>query len=264
MQLQETPAKIDEDIKQLFEDNLIENPIMKGVVICATSLENAVHDVDILIECIIEDFDIKCNLFKNISDLAPVNCIITTNTLTLSVNSFAEKVKNTGRFLGLRFLYPVYFIAEVEITPSKYTSNLVIEKIRKLMSQMEKILFFRSGSVPLTLSEEKINYKRLQRIEAIQSRKELPNTAVCGEELLPELTKENLNSHLNKLNIDKREKETQSINCTICVEKLRNSILMPCNHLIACFDCSTILKTRQDPCPVCRQDINEVMRIYIP
>ena len=192
------------------------------------------------------------------SEKAPVNCIICTNTLTLSVNDLADKIKNTGRFLGLRFLYPVYYIPEVEITPSKYTSNLVIEKIRQLMSQMEKILFFRSGTIPLTLSEEKINYRRLQRIEAIISRKDLSNAPKYSDELLPEL--------LSQDNFSKKdliEKDTQNMSCTICVEKLRNSILIPCNHLVTCFDCSMILKSKEAQCPVCRQNIENIIKIFV-
>jgi hypothetical protein len=218
-----------------------------------------VHDSELIIECIIEDFDIKSVLFKQLSDMAPVNCIITTNTLTLSVNDLADKIKNTGRFLGLRFLYPVYYISEVEITPSKYTSNLAIEKMRQLMSSMEKVLFFRSGSIPLTLSEEKINYKRLQRIEAIVSRRDLPNAPNYSDEMLPELTKEKF-----KDRIDNKEKETQNMSCTICVDKLRNCIIVPCNHLATCHDCAVVLKSRGDACPVCRQVINDVIKVFIP
>ena len=82
------------------------------------------------------------------------------------------------------------------------------------MTSMEKILFFRSGSIPLTLSEEKINYKRLQRIEAILNRRDLPDAPNYSDELLPELSKKQ-NSKFN--NDFKIERESQNMNCTICV-----------------------------------------------
>jgi hypothetical protein len=82
------------------------------------------------------------------------------------------------------------------------------------MSSMEKILFFRSGPVPLTLSEEKINYKRLQRIEAIINRKDLPDAPNYSDELLPELYK---NQNSKSATSFKTERESQNMNCTICV-----------------------------------------------
>lgn len=54
----------------------------------------------------------------------------------------------------------------------------------------------------------------MQRIEAITNRKELSNALNFSEELLPELSsKENLN--INKNN--KTERDSQNMNCTICV-----------------------------------------------
>jgi 3-hydroxyacyl-CoA dehydrogenase len=45
-------------------------------------------------------------------------------------NDFITSFFPFQRTLGLRFLYPVYYIPEVEITPNKYTSAVAIEKGR--------------------------------------------------------------------------------------------------------------------------------------
>lgn len=113
------------------------------------------NDAQLVIECTVEDFDAKSILFEKISQICPADCIIVTNTLRLDISKLAETIKNKERFLGLRFLYPVYYISEVEITPHKETSNTVIESVRTLLGHMGKTLFFRSGLDPLILSEEK-------------------------------------------------------------------------------------------------------------
>ena len=51
--------------------------------------------------------------------------------------------------------------------------------------------------------------------------------------------------------------------CAICMDSSRNSVLRPCNHMITCYDCSILLLNRQDSCPVCREKIDEVIRIFM-
>ena len=43
-------------------------------------------------------------------------------------SAFYDQLNDFQRTLGLRFLFPVYYIPEVEITPNKYTSGGTIEK----------------------------------------------------------------------------------------------------------------------------------------
>ena len=138
-------------------------------MLCLSRLEETVNDAQIVIECVLEDFDVKAVLFEKISNLCPPECLIVTNTLRLDISKLAEKVKSKERFLGLRFLYPVYYISEVEVTPHKETSNLVIEKLRNLLGQMGKTLFFRSGSDPLILSEDKREMRKQQRIDELRN-----------------------------------------------------------------------------------------------
>lgn len=51
--------------------------------------------------------------------------------------------------------------------------------------------------------------------------------------------------------------------CAICMDLIRNSVLRPCNHMITCFECSMLLLNRQDNCPVCRNRIEDVIKIFM-
>ena len=45
---------------------------------------------------------------------------------------------------------------------------------------------------------------------------------------------------------------------TICLEKDRDVVFMPCFHLVACWDCSK----RMCECPICRKNIGQKRRVY--
>lgn len=102
---------------------IISNPNIKGQVLCLSRLEETVNDAQIIIECVLEDFDIKSVLLEKISSLCPAEAILVTNTLRLDIGKLAENIKHKERFTGLRFLYPVYYISEVEFTPHKETGT---------------------------------------------------------------------------------------------------------------------------------------------
>lgn len=95
----------------------------KGQVLCLSRLEETVNDSQLIIECVLEDFDIKSVLLEKISSLCPSEAIIATSTLRLDIGKLGEKIKHKERFVGLRFLYPVYYISEVEFTPHKDTGT---------------------------------------------------------------------------------------------------------------------------------------------
>jgi 3-hydroxyacyl-CoA dehydrogenase len=113
------------DKANLYADQVIESPNFTGQVLCLSRLEETVNDAQLIIECVVEDFDVKAVLFEKISNICPPDAIIVTNTLRLDIAKLAENVRHKERFAGLRFLYPVYYIAEVEFTPHKETSKII-------------------------------------------------------------------------------------------------------------------------------------------
>jgi hypothetical protein len=282
-------ARYQKDKEELYADQVIESPNFTGQVLCLSRLEETVNDAQIVIECVVEDFDVKSVLLEKISSLCPPDCIITTNTLRLDISKLAERVKKKERFCGLRFLYPVYYIAEVEFTPHKETGNWLMENLRNLLSQMNKTLFFRSGSEPLILSEEKREARKKQRIEELRLSNGLP-PIMRQESNVPELGRnsqielhnlfqrrnqdKDFSSFGDEKKLDLKNKTSKSIHenhdiynqdsdCAICMDKKRNSVLRPCNHMITCFECSKLLLNRVDNCPVCREKIDDVIRIFM-
>jgi hypothetical protein len=72
----------------------------------------------------------------------------------------------------------------------------VVEKLRNLLGQMGKTLFFRSGTDPLILSEEKREMRRQQRIDELRLNSGLP--LLRQDTSVPELSR-NLQTDLSRL-----------------------------------------------------------------
>ncbi len=59
---------------------------------CLSRLEETVNDAQLIIECVVEDFDVKCVLFEKISSICPPDAIIVTNTLRFFFRMLKMKI----------------------------------------------------------------------------------------------------------------------------------------------------------------------------
>lgn len=51
--------------------------------------------------------------------------------------------------------------------------------------------------------------------------------------------------------------------CTVCFENVCDSVVYTCGHMCMCYNCAVQVKASADPlCPICRQDIKDVIRIF--
>jgi len=51
--------------------------------------------------------------------------------------------------------------------------------------------------------------------------------------------------------------------CIICYGRSKNALLAPCGHVILCQQCANELKRAGQPCPICREKVENVYRVYI-
>ena len=102
--------------------------LVQGQILLISRLEEAVRDADFIFEAVVDDLNVKMDVFERVSQCCKPSAVIATNTIRLNVSSIAERAAYKERTLGLRFLFPVYYIPEVEITPSPKTSGDTIER----------------------------------------------------------------------------------------------------------------------------------------
>ena len=83
---------------------------------------------DLIIEAILENLEIKKKVFSELETLVSNDCIIASNTSSLSIASIAASLKNPKRCVGIHFFNPAPLMKLVEVIPAIQTSYETLEK----------------------------------------------------------------------------------------------------------------------------------------
>ncbi len=95
-----------------------------------------IADVDVVIEAIIENLDIKKQLFKQLEGIVPAETILATNTSSLAVTAIASDCEHPERVAGFHFFNPVPLMKIVEVIPGLSTKSSVVETLTTLAKRM--------------------------------------------------------------------------------------------------------------------------------
>lgn len=95
-------------------------------------------DCGLVIEAIVEDLDIKKKVFAALEGIVRADCILASNTSSLSIASIASAVQKPERVIGIHFFNPAPLMALVEIIPAIQTREGLAEEVRELMLQWKK------------------------------------------------------------------------------------------------------------------------------
>jgi 3-hydroxybutyryl-CoA dehydrogenase len=103
----------------------------------ATSLE-ALKDVDLVVEAVVESVEIKKAIFKQLDDIVSENTILATNTSSLSVTEISSATAHPGRVIGVHFFNPAPVQRFVEIVQTVVTSPELLEDVSSLVTSVGK------------------------------------------------------------------------------------------------------------------------------
>lgn len=95
-------------------------------------------EADIILEAIIENTELKKNLYKQIEAYCGEDTIIGTNTSFIPITTLAEDLKKPERFVGIHFFNPVYAMKLVEVIKGEKTSETVMEASRAFVESIKK------------------------------------------------------------------------------------------------------------------------------
>ena len=93
----------------------------------------------LVIEAIIENLNIKQKVFAEIESLVDEDCIIASNTSSLSIASIASALKKAKRVVGIHFFNPAPLMPLVEIIPSVQTSESTLTKAKAIIDSWKKV-----------------------------------------------------------------------------------------------------------------------------
>ena len=93
----------------------------------------------LVIEAIIENLKIKQKVFTEIESLVDEDCIIASNTSSLSIASIASALKKAERVVGIHFFNPAPLMPLVEIIPAVQTSEDTLTKAKTIIDSWKKV-----------------------------------------------------------------------------------------------------------------------------
>jgi 3-hydroxyacyl-CoA dehydrogenase/enoyl-CoA hydratase/3-hydroxybutyryl-CoA epimerase len=106
-------------------------------IIPTTNYENF-NAVDLVIEAVVEDMNIKKKVFKEVEGYVSKECLLTSNTSSLSVNEMASVLSAPERFAGLHFFNPVHKMPLVEIITHDKISEKTINSLYQWVLKSKK------------------------------------------------------------------------------------------------------------------------------
>ncbi len=93
----------------------------------------------LIIEAIVERLDVKKSVFAQVEQVVANDCVLATNTSSLSVTSIAAACTDPSRVMGLHFFNPAPLMALVEVIPAIQTNADLIPQAKDLMQQWGKL-----------------------------------------------------------------------------------------------------------------------------
>ncbi len=102
--------------------------------------DEAVEDVQMVIEAVFEDMNLKQQLFSELDAICDKNVILASNTSSLSITDIATKSKNQERIVGIHFFNPAPVMRLIELIKGENTSDEVLETSKKFSESLNKIV----------------------------------------------------------------------------------------------------------------------------
>tara|TARA_R110002072_G_scaffold222503_4_gene379485 strand:+ start:2523 stop:3695 length:1173 start_codon:yes stop_codon:yes gene_type:complete len=122
-------GRIDSEEKSRIQDNISYVDTLKDL-----------HDSNLTIEAIIENLEIKQKVFSELETYVADDCIIASNTSSLSIASIAAALKKPERCVGIHFFNPAPLMKLVEVIPAIQTSQEVLDASVAIISNWKKVV----------------------------------------------------------------------------------------------------------------------------
>jgi len=109
-----------------------------SLISTTTALTKGLYDVDLVIEAVFEDIEIKKELFKRMDGLCPERTILASNTSTLSITEMGARTSRPEKCIGTHFLIPAALTPLVEIARGSATSDDTQQIVKEFLARCGK------------------------------------------------------------------------------------------------------------------------------
>ena len=105
----------------------------------STDLDKALANADLVIEAASENIGVKEKLFRQMDAVAPKDCILATNTSSISITKLASFTNRPEKIIGMHFMNPVPVMRLIEVIQGFKTEEQTLNQILDLSKQLDKI-----------------------------------------------------------------------------------------------------------------------------
>ena len=141
-QLEKAVATISKNLdRQVAKGSLTEEQKEQTLANLSTSnsIETGVANAELVVEAATENVDLKLKIFQTLDANAPANCILASNTSSISITKIASVTNRPAQVIGMHFMNPVPVMKLVEVIRGYSTSNEVNEKVFEISKQLGKV-----------------------------------------------------------------------------------------------------------------------------
>jgi 3-hydroxybutyryl-CoA dehydrogenase len=103
----------------------------------STDLDEMKH-ADVVIEAVIENMDVKKEVFSKLDQIAPEHAILATNTSSMSITEIASVTNRPSQVVGMHFFNPPQLMKLVEVVRGYKTSDETVEQAKELARRLKK------------------------------------------------------------------------------------------------------------------------------
>lgn len=100
---------------------------------------SACADADLVVEAVPEILDLKLSIFSELDEICKPDCILATNTSSISISEIAAATSRPSKVIGMHFMNPVPIMKLVEVINGKETSEDVTATVLSAAEKMGKI-----------------------------------------------------------------------------------------------------------------------------
>lgn len=104
-----------------------------------TSLADGIKNAQLVVEAATENEALKLKIFKEIDEFAPAECILSTNTSSISITKIAAATRRPAHVIGMHFMNPVPVMKLVEVINGYATGKEVTQAVIELCKKIGKV-----------------------------------------------------------------------------------------------------------------------------
>lgn len=139
--LDKAMATIEKNLGRMLNKEKISQEQMDSTLANISTTTNVADaaDVDLVVEAVTENKDLKFKIFQDLDEKINDNAILASNTSTISITEIAAVTKRPEKVIGMHFMNPVPMMKLVEIIRGLSTTDEVYETINSMTQKLGKV-----------------------------------------------------------------------------------------------------------------------------